>query len=444
MARATSHGTHYETSRADGLVTDTGAGRQPVHTLYGGAHLFRANTAARVGELARAALDEYAPDAATFAAATGVDLAQAAYVYERVRAKLTHEPVEDYRIDFEDGYGHRPDADEDRDATHAATELARGYHEKTLPTGVGIRIKPLNAELGRRSLRTLDAFVATLARASGAPVLPVHFVVTIPKVTAPDQVVALVEALSALERREGLDPRSIPIEVMIEAPQLVVDATGRSALGAVRDAADGRLRGVHFGPYDYTAACGITADHQHPRHPAAMFAKCMMQVAYAGTGVWLADGPTMVLPVPPHRPEEGRSPSIVQRRENATHVHRAWRMHYEDVRHSLIDGFYQSWDLHPAQLPSRYAAVYAFFLDGLAPAAERLRNFLDHAAQATRLGGVFDDAATGQGLLNYFLRALHSGAITEQEAVERSGLTVEELLGKSFSSILANRSHDVS
>jgi hypothetical protein len=109
------------------------------------------------------------------------------------------------------------------------------------------------------------------------------------------------------------------------------------------------------------------------------------------------------------------------------------------VRHSLAGGFYQGWDLHPAQLVSRYAAVYEFFLAGLEAAGERLRNFVSRAAQATLVGDAFDDAATGQGLLNYFLRGVHAGAFGEDEAVRRSGLTLEELRGRSFVAILAAR-----
>ena len=104
-----------------------------------------------------------------------------------------------------------------------------------------------------------------------------------------------------------------------------------------------------------------------------------------------------------------------------------------------MNGFYQGWDLHPAQLPSRYAAVYSFFLEGLGPASERLKNFVEKAAQATLVGDVFDDAATGQGLLNYFLRALNCGAMTEREAIEMSGLTVDELRTRSFVKILNGR-----
>jgi hypothetical protein len=120
-------------------------------------------------------------------------------------------------------------------------------------------------------------------------------------------------------------------------------------------------------------------------------------------------------------------------------VHRAWRLHYEHVRQSLVNAYYQGWDLHPAQLVTRYAAVYGFFLEGLGAASERLRNFVQKAAQATLVGEVFDDAATGQGLLNYFLRAVNCGALTEDEALERSGLTLDELRGRSFVKILKNR-----
>jgi len=114
-------------------------------------------------------------------------------------------------------------------------------------------------------------------------------------------------------------------------------------------------------------------------------------------------------------------------------------MHADQIRHSLVNGFYQGWDLHPAQLPTRFAAVYVFFLEGLAPASDRLKNFVRKAAQATLVGEVFDDAATGQGLLNYFLRAMNCGAITEREAVEMSGLTIDELRSRSFSTIMAGR-----
>jgi len=163
-----------------------------------------------------------------------------------------------------------------------------------------------------------------------------------------------------------------------------------------------------------------------------------MVLAYAGTGIFLSDGATNVMPVGPHEAAEGRPLTARQLEENRAAVHGAWRIAHRHIRHSLASGFYQGWDLHPAQLPVRYATCYAFFREGLAPSAARLRNFVDRAAQATLVGEVFDDAATGQGLLNFFLRALNSGAI-DQGDLAATGLTHEEVALRSFAKILAAR-----
>ncbi len=216
-------------------------------------------------------------------------------------------------------------------------------------------------------------------------------------------------------------------------------ADGRSNLPLLLDAAEGRCVAAHFGTYDYTASCSITAAYQKMDHPACDFALHMMKVAYANTGVWLSDGATNVMPVGPHRAPKGEKLSAAQEAENDRVVHAAWKMAYDHIRHALKNGFYQGWDLHPAQLPVRYAACYAFFLEGFAPAAERLSNFVDKAAQATLVGDVFDDAATGQGLLNYFLRGLNSGAVSLEELAV-TGLTPEEIQTRSFKRIMDLRS----
>src|SRR5262249_36961311 len=215
----------------------------------------------------------------------------------------------------------------------------------------------------------------------------------------------------------------VGFEWMIETREAVFAAGGTVALPRLITEGGGRIVAAHFGTYDYTAACGITAAHQHMLHPVCDFAKQVMQVALAGTGIWLSDGATNVMPI-----------------GSRDVVHRAWQVHAPHVRHSLETGFYQGWDLHPAQLPSRYTAVFAFFLEGLDAASERLKNFVQKAAQATLVGDVFDDAATGQGLLNYFLRAMNCGAIIEEEAIDKSGLTLAELRGRSFVKILKSRS----
>ncbi|MDX6500853.1 MAG: hypothetical protein QOG23_4113 [Blastocatellia bacterium] len=444
--------------------------RQPVHTVYGGAHLFRADTAQRLGQVAERSFAENASDFVVFARAIGLPRAhelpdvlgyaiglkqrlkdepdsvreenKAAWlaytIHARVQEKLKREPVEDFRIDFEDGYGNRPDKEEDGHAESAAIEVAHGLQAGTLPPFIGIRIKPFNEELRARSMRTLDIFVSTLVAENGGR-LPDNFVVTLPKITTPEQVGALADLFDLLEQQTGLAAGALKMEMMIETTQSIINSEGRINLPLLLPAARGRCTAAHFGTYDYTASCSITAAHQHMMHPACDFAKHMMQVSFAGTGIWLSDGATNIMPVGPHRAAEGRSLTQDQIEENRRVIHRAWKLHYDHVQHSLVGGFYQGWDLHPAQLPTRYAAVYAFFLESLDAASERLRNFVEKAAKATLVGDVFDDAATGQGLLNYFLRAINSGAITREEALRLSGLTLEELQSGSFVKILKSR-----
>jgi citrate lyase beta subunit len=444
--------------------------RQPVHTVYGGAHLFKSDSAARLGKVAERALAENASDFVVFARAIGLPLSEGlpdvldyatglkhrlesepdtvreennaawlAYtIHSRVREKLQREPVEDFRIDFEDGYGNRPDAEEDGHAESAAREVVKGMEDATLPPFIGIRIKPFNDELRARSMRTLDIFVSTVVAESGGQ-LPDNFVVTLPKITTPEQVAALADIFDLLEKRTALAAGSLKMEMMIETTQSIINYEGQINLPLLLKAARGRCVAAHFGTYDYTASCSITAAHQHMMHPACDFAKHMMQVSFAGTGIWLSDGATNIMPVGPHRASEGSPLTQDQSDENRAVVHRAWKLHYDHIQHSLVGGFYQGWDLHPAQLPTRYAAVYAFFLESLDAASERLRNFVEKAAKATLVGDVFDDAATGQGLLNYFLRAINCGAVTEDEAMQLTTLTHDELVSASFVKILKNR-----
>lgn len=459
-------------SKANAAFNQTHPGetgdRQPVHTVYGGAQLFKSDTASKMGGLAVKALREYAPNSVALAKAIGLkgseslpdasatiselesQLAnepaarkanQAAWfaftLYSRVLEKLNREGVEDFRIDFEDGYGNRPDDEEDHHAAQAAEEVAKGMASGTLPPFIGIRIKPLTEELRDRSVRTLDIFVTTLASATGGK-LPSNFVVTVPKVTITEQVEAVALLFEQLESKLGLAPGTLKMELMVETPQSIFGERGEVALPLLVKAAKSRCTGAHFGTYDYTAGCNITAAYQQMRHPVCDFAKHVMQVSLSGTGVTLSDGATNVMPIAPYRSKDGTPLTAEQILENRATVHRAWKLHYDDVKHSLRNGFYQGWDLHPAQLPTRYAAVFGFFLEGLEAASARLKNFIEQAAQATLVGDVFDDAATGQGLLNFFLRGINCGAITEEEALV-TGLTLEELRGRSFVKILDAR-----
>jgi citrate lyase beta subunit len=448
------------------------AERQPVHVVYGGAHLFRSGTAKRFGELALKSLEEYAPNFVAFAKAVSLpeaaglpdspgaidaiaksieadsDMARrenraawfAHTIYRRVREKLQREPVEDFRIDFEDGYGNRPDDEEDGHAAAAADEVSAGMNAGELPPFIGIRIKPLTEDLRTRSFRTLDIFLTQLAAKSRGE-LPKHFCVTLPKVALPDEVAALADICSRLEPMLDFEPGALRIELMIETPQAILNERGEANLLPLVNAARGRCVAVHFGPYDYTASLNLAATYQPIAHFASDFARAAMQVALAGTGIRLADGPTNIMPIPPHRStKEGAKFRTGQLEENRAAVYRGWRLHYENVRRSMASGYYQGWDLHPAQLPSRYAAVYSFFLENLDLSAERLRNFVEKAAQATRVGQVFDDAAMAQGLLNYFVQATNCGALKPAEIETLTGLSQAELRSGSFLKILAGRS----
>lgn len=413
--------------------------RQAVHTVYGGAHLFKADSAQRLGEVALKSLKEYAPDAGTLASALGlsVDEQLSEKIYRRIVDKLKEEPVEDFRLDFEDGYGNRADKEEDGHAASSAVEVASGLRKASLPPFIGIRIKPLNEDLRERSLRTLDIFVTSLVSATSGK-LPENFVITVPKVQIPEQMHAAVRAFALLETKTGLPAGSLRIEPMIETPQAIINHRGEITLHSLVDAGEGRCRSIHFGVYDYTASTGITAAYQTMGHPACDFARQTMLVSMAGTGIHLSDGATNILPVGPNRAADGGKLTPAQEKANREAVHQAWRLGFNDNLHSLRNGFYQGWDLHPAQLVTRYAAVYLFFLSGLESAANRLKAFVEKAALASLFGDVFDDAATGQGLLNFFLRGLACGAITQEEALA-TGLTIEDFRSRSFFKILQCR-----
>lgn len=403
------------------------SGRQPLHTVYGGAHLFQPGTVGKLGTLARRALEEYAPDPGSLASALGLDLDLAERIYGRLAHKLATEPVEDYRVDFEDGYGYRSEAEEDGHADAAALSFAAARESGGLPYVTGFRIRSFREPTRRRALRTLDRVLTGIARRGG---LPARFVVTLPKAFDPAEVAVLAEALAVAERQFGWNSGYLGLELMIETPTAV------NRLPEMIRAAAGRCVAVHLGAWDYVAAFDVTAAGQDLLHPLVQDARIAMQRALAGSGVWLVDGATNVLPVPPHR---GRELTDSQRLENRTAVHSAWRYHADRVRNSLAMGFYQGWDLHPAQIPARFAVVFAFFLNQLPEAAARLRNFVGQAARSTMVGGIFDDAATGQGLLNFFLRAARCGALSEEEVMAETGLSVEELRVGSFERILQAR-----
>ena len=373
------------------------ADRQPVHTVYVPADRYDSALVPRWREEALAALDDHGRGVAGLAEAFGLPLDLADSVHGRVRAKLDTEPVEDLRIDFEDGYGTRPDAEEDDAVDAAAESLLRAVDADCATPFSGIRFKSFEAPTRARGLRTLVRFTQAVTRDGR---LPEGFVVTLPKVTSVDQVEAMALASERIEEGLGLAAGSLHFEIQVETPQAILGPDGTALVARMVHAASGRCTGLHYGTYDYSASCGIAAAYQSMEHPAADHAKAVMQVAAAGTGVRLSDGSTNILPV------GGRE-----------QVWAAWRLHARLVRRSLERGYYQGWDLHPAQLPSRYLATYAFFRQGLPAAAERLRNYV-----AGVDSGVLDEPATARALSDFVVRGLDCGAIDEDEVHGLTGL----------------------
>ena len=366
------------------------AGRQPVHTVYVPADRFHAGLVGEYGVAATQVVDAHEE------ALLGL-LGGDRDLLDRVRDKLAREPVEDLRIDVEDGYGTRPDDEEDADVRRAAGALRSAIDAGTAPPYVGIRFKGFEAPTRARGVRSLVLFLGALV-ADGP--LPAGFVVTLPKVTAVEQVEALVHTLGRLEGALGLGDRALRFEIQVETPQSILGPDGTALVALMVHAAGGRCTGLHYGTYDYSADCGVAAAHQSLEHPVADHAKAVMQAAAAGTGVRLSDGSTNVLPV-----------------GDVDQVEAAWANHLRLVRRSLERGYYQGWDLHPAQLPTRFAATFGFYRDGLATATARLRTYVER-----RDSGVLDEPATARALADFLLRGLDCGALSEDEVAAGTGL----------------------
>jgi citrate lyase beta subunit len=375
-------------------------GRQPVHTVYVPADRYDADLTQSWGERARQAMAEH--DTVLRDCLRDVVGHDAEELLPLVDDKLAREPIEDLRIDFEDGYGIRAGGLEDADVARAAKALAASQSAGSDPASYGIRFKSFERPTRPRGLATLVGFVDHLLAAGGRLD---GFVVTLPKVTSVAQVESMAVVCGRIEEAHGLASGTLRFEIQIETPQSILGPDGTALVARMIHAAPGRVVGLHYGTYDYSAFCGIAAPYQSLEHPAADHAKSVMQAASAGTGVRLSDGSTNILPV-----------------GDAEQVRRAWALHLRLVRRSLERGFYQGWDLHPAQLPTRYAATYAFFRDGYADAAERLQRYTTRTE-----GGVLDEPATARALADFLVRGLECGALRADDTAADTGMTVVEL-----------------
>lgn len=381
--------------------------RQPVHTVYVPADQFTSSDIAQQwGQRALNAVQEQGSLSELVELTVEGGSENPEYVQQLtglVERKLREEPVEDLRIDFEDGYGRRSDAEEDQHVIQAATQVAQSIEDGTAPPFVGIRFKCMEADVRARGLRTLDLYLTSLLEKSGT--LPDSTVLTLPKVTTVDQVKAMNDVVGALESGLGIDSGTIRYEVQVETPQLIVGSGGIAEVARVLHAGDGRITSLHYGTYDYSASLGIAAAYQSMEHPAADFAKNVMLTAVAGTGVHLSDGSTNILPL--GTPQEIRD---------------AWKLHARLVGRHLGRGIYQGWDMHPAQLPTRFIATFDFFNRSLDSAVQRLGRYV-----RAESGSVMDEPATAKALARYILRSTACGAADITEMQSRVGVNQKVL-----------------
>lgn len=366
-------------------------GGQPIHTVYVPASAATVDIPSEWGRQAQSLVDS---NTEVF------ESLDSSGVLPTVRRILAQTPIQDLRIDFEDGYGWRADSAEDDDARRAGRVLAELASDPNGPRWLGIRSKGLAPHERARGFRTLEL---VLDAAGG---VPDGFVFTVPKLRATEQVDAVVALCEELERAHGLPERALKFELQIESPQAIVGSDGTATLARALHSADGRCTSLHYGTYDYSAACGITSAQQSLAHPVADHAKNVMLAAAAQTGVWVCDGSTQV--VPAGTPVE---------------VESAIRRHFELVTRSLERGFYQGWDMHPAHLATRWTATLAFFRSAMPAAAARVAAYLDSAS-----GGMLDEPATAQALAGVLVRGLDCGAVDERDLHAVSSSITREVL----------------
>ncbi|TKK85001.1 aldolase [Herbidospora galbida] len=337
---------------------------QPVHTVYVPANLLTASTVSDWGAEAAGLLGLTTP--AEFAGLFGGD------VHDRVARTLAREPIQDLRIDFEDGY---TGADEDADMIRAAEAVAA---MPVLPRRWGLRVKSFADGDPGRSLRTLRGFLERVVELKGG--LPDGFVITFPKVLMESYLGMFARSLAELEH--DLNLPTLGFEMQVEAPQTILFLQRSPDLVANLR---GRLKAAHFGVFDYTAACGLPPHEQRLDHPACDHARHVMQTVLHPEGVELSDGSLAAAPASASKAD----------------VLALWRRHAETVRHSLAHGYYQGWDMHPSHLVSRFAVVYAHHLATYDAYRARVE-----AWQASRQeGGVLDEPATIKTLVAALRRA---------------------------------------
>lgn len=396
-----------------------------MHTVYGGAHLYKTDTVTKLQSKARESFTTLVPEETTLAKVFNIHAESQSKttwlthtVYQKIKHRLEGASIQDFRIDFEDGFGPRPSAEEDFYAQAAADALANTVHHGLVPCRIGIRIKSMGNQTRQRALRTLTLFLGRFISQCPLP-LPNPFIVTLPKVEFKSEPADLNQALTHLESEFGLVHNSIKMELMVESPLALMDSSGVCPLPSFAEACKERLLGVHLGAYDLTAGMDVPGPFQDLSHPACVYARTLMKAAFGSSSIELADGASHLIPI--------GEPSDIQS---------MWGRIYQHVRRSLSEGYYHGWDIHPAQIPPRYAALYTFFLDHQENTTRRLKQLLETYTKASRVGVAFDDAASGSGLLNFFRKGFSCGAFASED-LKAAGLSIEDLQVPSVAHLLA-------
>lgn len=375
---------------------------QPLHTVYIPADRLEPDIVRQWGDAAAQAARE-AGGLVAIAHAMGVESGNSTTLSARVAQKLAEQPIEDLRVDFEDGYGYRSDEEEDAAALRAGEVLAAILAGPLAPDRVGLRVKPLDRRGAQRGSRTLRLFLRSFLAASGPSAEMSRVRVTLAKVMNQSQVRVLDEVCLAIESEHDLVPGALGVELQVEVPHVIGGVTPEDAL--VTLSRHPRVRALHFGTYDYTSAQGILPSQQRSTHPVARHATRVMQVAAAINVIEVCDGSLNRLPV-----------------GDAEQRIAAWNAHAEMVRDGLQTGLPQGWDLHPAQLITRYLAAFDVLRAEAPDAQRRLRAALGLGHDAAA-GAVLDEPATLRMLGALLARAIRRGALAADELAP--GLSLE-------------------
>lgn len=389
--------------------------KQPLHTVYVPADRVDRELSARWREQAVSFIDACG-GLQELADIAGIPAELREAVCQAAARKLDAQVIEDLRIDYEDGYGYRKDAEEDTVARNGGKAGAQILLSEAGPDRVGLRIKPFDSRGAHRSVRTLRLFLESFLSVPGARERVQDIRVTFAKVMRGIQMTTLDQVCKELEHVHRLEEGAIGVELQVEVPQVIAQGEGEDSLLAL--ASNPRVRALHFGTYDYTSAQGIFPGEQRSNHPVALHAKRVMQVVAACHEIEVCDGSSNLIPLGNLRA-------------------RAVKAHSVQISSALRDGIPQGWDLHPMQLPTRYLVSFAALRAEVPNALRRLHNAASQEADT----GVLDEPATLRMLAAVIIRSLRVGALGEQELVgnlTRQDIEKIALTGALASSTLAS------